>query len=118
MLLKIDMSNEEMLAELAAQIRTRATDFLDTDGNLLPPARWPAYAAAALHGFDVVRGNLAGGDGHGDVIHKLRLHNKRDAIELLAKLRGLLSERVKLETDEKLLALLDEGRRRNAERKD
>jgi hypothetical protein len=116
-ILKCELSDEEFMARVNALMKTDITDFHDPHGNFLPMSQWPDFARVAVVGHDIVIKNAAAGDGHTDTVLKLRLHNKRDVAELIAKLRGKFTEKVRLETDEKLLALLDAGRRRNAERK-
>jgi phage terminase small subunit len=88
----------------------------DERGNLKPIHTLPADVRSTIASVEVVIRNAAAGDGHTDTIHKVKLWSKDKALELLMKHFSLLAERVKLETDEKLLALLDAGRRRNAER--
>jgi phage terminase small subunit len=89
----------------------------DERGNLKPIHTLPADVRSTIASVEVVIRNAAAGDGHTDTIHKVKLWSKDKALELLMKHFSLLVERVKLETDEKLLALLDAGRRRNAEGK-
>jgi len=48
----------------------------------------------AIQSIETVRRNLAGGDGHSDEIHKVRLWDKPKALEMLAKHFALLQERV------------------------
>ena len=90
----------------------------DERGKLKPIHTLPAEARSTIASVEVIVKNAAGGDGHTDVIHKVKLWSKDKALELLAKHFSLLADRVKLETDEALLKLLDEGRRRNAEGKE
>jgi phage terminase small subunit len=89
----------------------------DECGNLKPIHTLPAEVRSTIASVEVVIKNAAGGDGHTDTIHKVKLWSKDKALELLAKHFALLVERMKLETDETLLKLLDEGRKRNAQRK-
>jgi terminase small subunit-like protein len=89
----------------------------DEQGRLKPLHTLPAEVRSTIASVEVIVKNAAGGDGHTDVVHKVRLWSKDKALELLAKHFSLLVNRVKLETDDALLKLLDEGRKRNAEGK-
>lgn len=48
--------------------------------------------AAAVASIEVVRRNVAGGDGHSDTVVKIRFWNKIQALELLCKHLGLLEQ--------------------------
>jgi hypothetical protein len=48
--------------------------------------------AAAVASIEVVRPNVAGGDGHSDTVVKIRFWNKLQALELLFKHLGMLEQ--------------------------
>jgi hypothetical protein len=98
--------------------RTRQVALFDERGKLKQIHTLPAEVRSTIASVEVVIRNAAGGDGHTDTIHKVKLWSKDKALELLAKHFSLLVNRVRLETDEALLKLLDEGRKRNAKRKE
>lgn len=66
----------------------------DTAGNLRPIHQLTEDEAWAIAGFDVVRRNLEGGDGHSDTIVKIKLIDRGRYVELAAKHQGMLVERV------------------------
>ena len=47
---------------------------------------------AALAGFEVIRKNAEGGDGHSDVVHKFKFWNKNHALELLMRHHRLMGD--------------------------
>ena len=64
--------------------------------TLLPPDKLSPEAAAALEGWDVLRRNVASGDGHTDEVIRIKRWNKVEALKLLAQRFGLLDERTQL----------------------
>ena len=71
--------------------------------------------AAAKEGLR--RGTALGaeaGDGHTDTVHKIKIWDKSKNLENLAKHFSLLTEVVKLETDDAQMETLKEGRARVA----
>lgn len=64
------------------------------DGKLKPLKDWTTDEAACLEGFEVIVKNAAAGDGHMDLVHKVKLTGKLGALEVLAKHFGLLVNRV------------------------
>ena len=46
--------------------------FFDASGNLKPITEWTEEMAAAVASIEVVRRNVAGGDGHSDTVVKIR----------------------------------------------
>ena len=68
--------------------------FFDETGNLKPITEWSAEQGAAAAGFEVIKKNVAAGDGVVDTIHKVRLWDKTRALESLAKHFGLLVDKL------------------------
>ena len=64
--------------------------------------------------YEVIIQSGEAGDGHTDTIHKVRLKEQVKFVELTAKYLGLLAKKVEVTNLDKCLALLDEGRARNA----
>jgi hypothetical protein len=64
-----------------------------TKKRLKHPADWPAEARAALQGYDTVVRNLTAGDGLVDTVLKVKMESKLQALEMLAKHLGLLTEK-------------------------
>jgi len=60
--------------------------------KMLDVEELPDKIAAAVSSTEVIRRNVAGGDGHTDDIHKLRLWDKPKALEMLAKHLGLFEK--------------------------
>jgi hypothetical protein len=87
----------------------------DHQGNLKPLHELTEAEAFAIAGFDVVRRNLEGGDGHTDTIVKVRLVDRGKYVELAAKHQGMLTEKVELSGDDALIQALYAGRARALE---
>lgn len=65
--------------------------------RMLHPADWPDQSRTALSSMDTVIRNLTSGDGFVDTVLKVKLESKLQALELLAKHMGLLTERVEVD---------------------
>jgi hypothetical protein len=87
----------------------------DAQGNLRPITELSEAEAWAIAGFDVVRRNLEGGDGHTDTVVKVRLVDRGKYVELAAKHQGMLTEKVELSGDDALIQALYAGRARALE---
>ena len=94
-------------------------DFFDAGGRLRPLSRIPRAARACIAGLEVARANFDPTDGvrSKEWLHKIKLTNKAQALELLARHFSLLNDHVKVDVgfDAELLARLDRGRARLAE---
>ena len=62
------------------------------------PADWPPECRVALANYETVVRNLTAGDGKVDVVLKVKLEPKLQALEMLAKHLGLLVERQEVES--------------------
>lgn len=71
---------------------------------------------AGIAGWEAVRRNVEGGDGHQDQVIKVRQTDQLKALELLARYQGLLVERVEVDVglSEALIQRLEAGRARVA----
>jgi hypothetical protein len=87
------------------------------DGTLKPITELSEAEAWAIAGFDIVRRNLEGGDGHTDTIVKIRLVDRGKYVELAAKHQGMLTEKVEISGDDALIQALYAGRARALEAK-
>lgn len=66
----------------------------DEHGNVKPIHLMTRDEAAQIAGFEVIKRNLTAGDGHTDVILKVKLKDQRGFVEMAAKHFGLLSDKV------------------------
>lgn len=90
--------------------------FVDEHGNLRKIHDLPAAQAAGLASFETIIKNAKAGDGVTDEVFKIKFCDKVKALELLAKHFKLLTEVHEIRDEDKLLAMLDAGRARNAAR--
>ena len=68
--------------------------------------------AALIAGVEVIITNAAGGDGHQDTIHKVRLTDRARYVELAAKHFKLLTDKLEVTSSVDLIERLQRGRRR------
>jgi phage terminase small subunit len=92
-----DLSAARVLEELRRLALSDARGFWDESGDLKPIRELTAEQGACLAGFEAVIGKRTEQGKAPDVIHKIKLWNKPQALEALAKHFGLLVERVKNE---------------------
>lgn len=116
-LAKFDVTADKVIRELAYVGFSRLSRLFDEKGQLKHPSQWTDEEDAAVAGSEVIIKNAAAGDGHTDTIHKIKLWDKLKALEILAKhLRIIEPEGPQILVVDKLLAILDAGRLRNAAR--
>ena len=84
----------------------------DATGNLRPIHTLSEEEAWCIAGFDVVRRNLEGGDGHQDVVVKVKLVDRGRYVELAAKHQGMLTERVEISGEVTLASRIAAARKR------
>lgn len=70
----------------------------DADGNLIPIYLLSDAAAATIGGVEVLIKNVDPGDGHTDLVHKIKIIDPVEPLALLAKKFGLLVEKIELKT--------------------
>lgn len=85
---------DRALREAARIAYSDIRDLFDADGNLKPIKDWPDHAAAGVSAVEIVKKNLAAGDGQVDTVHKLKLWDKSKNLEMLFKHLGLLTEKI------------------------
>lgn len=84
----------------------------DDTGALRPIHTLSEDEAFAIAGFDVVRRNLDGGDGHSDTIVKIKLVDRGRYVELAAKHQGMLTEKLEVSGEVDLVQRLASARNR------
>ena len=89
-----DLSAVRVLEELRRLAFSDVRGLFDADGNLKPIHTLTDSEAAAIASIEVVKKNLAAGDGQTDTVHKLKVWDKTRSLEMLAKHFGLLIERM------------------------
>ena len=107
-----DRSLEELGCVAFSDIRRLFTP----QGKLLAIKDWPEDIARAVSGVEVIRGNVDKGDGKFDDVVKIRLWEKGRSLENALKKHGHLTDKLEVSGDAALLARLDAGRLRAAER--
>jgi phage terminase small subunit len=110
-----DLTAVRVLEELRKIAFLDVRGFYDAAGNLKLPSELTEDQGAALQAFEVLKKNVAAGDGHIDTVHKIRLWDKTRALEMLAKHFALLTEVVQVNRDDALIERLLAGRKRAAE---
>lgn len=85
---------DRALREAAKLAYSDVRDLFDAEGNLKPIRDWPDHLAGAVASVEIVKKNLAAGDGQTDTVHKLKLWDKPKNLEMLFKHLGLLVERL------------------------
>jgi phage terminase small subunit len=87
---------DRVLREAARLAYSDVTQLYDDNGRFLPMSKWPAHVRSAVSSVEVVKRNLASGDGHVDEVLKVRIWDKPKLIELLAKHLRLFEEQSRL----------------------
>ena len=91
---KADLQTVDVLRQVAALASTDARTFFDGGGNLKPPSQWTEAQGAQVASFEVIKKNAAAGDGHTDMIHKIKFWDKCKAHSLAMQHLGLLIQHV------------------------
>lgn len=110
-----ELSAVRVLEELRRLSFSSPKSLFDENGNLKPIHLLSDDEAACIASFEVIKKNAEAGDGKIDVVHKLKVWDKTRSLEMLAKHFALLTDVVKLTTDEENIAKLLAGRKRAAE---
>jgi phage terminase small subunit len=92
----LEITAERVKLELARVAFVDVRRLFDDDGNLRPLSTLSADDVAAVKSLEVVMANLDAGDGKRDRVHRVSLHDKTRALEMLAKHFGLLKEQVEV----------------------
>ena len=90
------MSGQEILEELTIIGRTDVTVFHDAAGQPIPVSQWTPQMGRQVSKIEVVRKNVAAGDGHTDTVLKVSMWDKHKALETLAKYRGIATTKIDL----------------------
>lgn len=80
------------VCELGRLAHSDIRKFYDEHGNLKQLHKLPDDLAACIASVEVVRRNMTSGDGTTEVVWKIRLWNKPQALELLGRHQGLFRE--------------------------
>jgi hypothetical protein len=86
------MKAVELDAHVEALVRANPQDIVDEDGAVLPLHKLPRELAYAVAEYTVDTWFDKDGDKH--MTHKVKLHNKKEATELMMKRRKLLKDQV------------------------
>jgi phage terminase small subunit len=89
--------------------------FFDANGNMKAVNELSPEQGSALAGLEVIIKNAEAGDGVTDRVHKFKVWDKTRSLEMLAKHFALLTDVVKVTTDDENIARLMAGRKRAAE---
>ena len=89
-----DLSATRTLEEIRRLAFADLRKLFDANGNLRSIHELDDEAAASIASIEVVKKNLAAGDGQTDTVHKLKVWDKTRSLEMLAKHFGLLEEKV------------------------
>lgn len=89
-----ELSAARVLEEMRRLSFSDARKLFDANGNLKPLHTLTDDEAAAIASVEIVKKNLAAGDGQTDTVHKLKVWDKTRSLEMLAKHFGLLVDRL------------------------
>jgi phage terminase small subunit len=87
-LAQLEVSEDRILLELAR--------IAFASPGTKPIEDWTEAELATVSGIEFLRKNVEAGDGHIDTVLKVRREPKTKALELLAKIRGMLVEKVEV----------------------
>lgn len=114
-----ELSAERVLEELRRLAFFDPADLFDDDGDLKPLREIPKEARAVIAGLEIARANFDKTDGKKseEWLHKIKLANKGQALDLLAKHFKLVTEVVEVRGDwDKLTARIRTARSRAKKR--
>lgn len=94
----VDVSNRRILEEYARLAFSDMRGAFNDDGTLKAPAEWDDETAAAVQAVDTQERKERAADGDGEVasfelVRKVKFHDKRAALDALARMRGMLVDR-------------------------
>lgn len=93
---KAEITAERVMEELGRVAFLSAAELFDAEGNLIPIKDLPAHVAAAIHPTEVLKRNLEAGDGVTDTVHRVRVHDKLKALELLGKKLNMFTDKLEV----------------------
>lgn len=91
---KAELSAVRVLEEIRRLGFADVRKLFTADGNLKPIHELGDDEAAAIASLEIVKKNLAAGDGQTDTVHKLKTWDKTRSLEMLAKHFGLLVDKL------------------------
>jgi len=93
---KAQISREDLIRRLLEIADVDLRELLDDDGNLLPVSRWPESASRSLAGIETAELFVGRGESREQVgvVRKVKLEGRGQNLERVARLLGLLVERV------------------------
>lgn len=94
---RTEITQDRVLKEVARLAFLDIRKAFDADGNLKPLHELDDDTAAAIAGMDVTE--MKGMDGSLSVLKKVKLSDKKGALELLMRHMGMLNDKVKLQGD-------------------
>lgn len=89
-----DLSAVKTKQAIGLQVDRDIRQLFDESGNLIPIHKLSREAAAMIASFEIVKRNITAGDGAVDVLHKIKLEDRKGYVEMAAKHFGLLEEKV------------------------
>lgn len=92
---KAELTADRVLEEMRRLAFADIRRLFDEHGDLKPLHTLSAEDAAAIASIEVVKKNLAAGDNHVDIIHKVKAWDKTKALDMLGKHFNLLTEQVR-----------------------
>ncbi len=113
-----DLTAARVLEELRRLAFADTRAFFDESGNLRPIHELTAEQGSQLAGIEVIKKNAEAGDGHIDVVHKIKLWDKTRSLEMLCKRFGLLVDRIEMNGPFELAQRIAAARKRSGGGKD
>lgn len=92
---RADLAATRVLEELRRLVFSNVQDLFDEQGNLRPIRSLTREQAACIASLEVIKKNAEAGDGHIDVVHKIRVWDKTRTLEMAMKHFALLTDVVK-----------------------
>lgn len=109
---RVEITQERVLEEYAKIAFFDPRDVFTDTGAIKPIGEWPPGAAAAISAFDVAE---IGDDGDTiGMIKKLKLIDKKGALDSLARHLGMFRDKVEISVDESLAERLARAKERGA----
>lgn len=103
---RAELSADRVLEEMRRLSFSNVRDLFDADGNLIPIHKLTREQASCIASVEVVKKNLAAGDGQTDVVHKIKVWDKTRSLEQLGKHFGVLKELVDVTVHEDVTQVL------------
>jgi phage terminase small subunit len=109
---KADLTATRVLEELRRLVFSNVQDLFDEVGNLKPIQDLTREQAASIASLEVIKKNAEAGDGHIDVVHKIKVWDKTRSLELAAKHFKLLTDVLRIEDTNELVNRIAAARKR------